>query len=407
MKILREVKRKNTLEKKILQSKQDKSELEVLIETKKGKQSEVASKLRKIGRINHVYELIPFVSVTLEAGDVETFFNYLHKDTKHKPLQDILKQIISIDVVSECSKIPFPIRSTGDVYKEIRFDSLWNLRSIGAYKAQQISGGEDIKIGIIDTGIDYDHSQLRDFFKNNKGYDFVEGNKDPWDQEGHGTHVAGTACSLDYGVSNGSTLYAIRVLDEEGVGFESDVIAGIEWCIKNDINVANLSLGSPSASLAFEKICLAAYNNGLLLVAAAGNEGYGPSYPAAFDESVIAVAAVDESGNHAGFSNIWETNDISAPGVGILSCYPGGGYRLLSGTSMATPHVTGAVSLALSMFSKSPQDLESVIDRTAEPLDSDESYDNHWVYGSGLIRADNLLNRIIEDKRFKGILSKH
>jgi subtilisin family serine protease len=155
-----------------------------------------------------------------------------------------------------------------------------------------------------------------------------------------------------------------------------------------------MSLGASDASRAFEEICRRAYESGLVLVAAAGNEGYGPDYPAAFGKSVIGVAAVDADNEHADFSNVWETNDISAPGVGIISCLMGGGYTELDGTSMATPHVTGAVALALSLLKAAPNELEGYMADTAQELSYGADYPNEWVYGAGLLRADRLLAKL-------------
>lgn len=410
MQALRVVRRREHLFSEIEQSKSQRKQLELLIETEEGKQQEVAKELLKIGKVKKVYELIPFIALSCKADVAEQLANYVHdgyvsRDFKLTHL-GLLQEIKSIDVSSEFSIIPSPNSGEPDVYLDLKVQSLWNLRNIGAYGAQGISTGDGVKIGIIDTGIDYNHPQLRANFGEQKGYDFVEDNPDPMDEEGHGTHVSGTACSKEYGVSLESRLYAVRVLDEDGAGFDSDIIAGIEWCIKNNIDVANMSLGSRDASRAFEEICRIAYQHGLLLVAAAGNESYGPSYPAAFDEYVIAVAAVDNANRHAGFSNIWKTNDISAPGVRIMSCYLGGGYQMLDGTSMATPHVTGTIALALAMFKQDPQILELVMDETAQHLNYGGNYDNSWVFGSGLIRADKLLNKIVNDARFRNIIRR-
>jgi subtilisin family serine protease len=109
---------------------------------------------------------------------------------------------------------------------------------------------------------------------------------------------------------------------------------------------------------------------------------------------VIGVAAVDCDNEHADFSNVWETNDISAPGVNIISCLMGGGYTAMDGTSMATPHVTGAVALALSLFRKEPGALMDCMGETAQQLEYEGGYDSGWVFGSGLVRADRLLARI-------------
>lgn len=404
MKAKRVLRRKEHLFSEIEKGKTQNQHIELIIGTQAGAQQLVAKKLAALGEITRVYELIPFIAVKFEPEVAEQLARYIHNNNVSNGFKtahsSFLEKIISVDVSSDCSIVPSPTAGEPDIYLELKVESLWNLRNIGAYDAHQLSTGNGTKIGIIDTGADYNHSQLRHLFGAKKGYNFVDNDSDPMDGDGHGTHVSGTACSKDYGVSLESRLYSIRVLDDEGYGFESDVIAGVEWCINNDIDVANMSLGSRDASKAFEQICQVAYNKRLLLVAAAGNERYGPSYPAAFDESVIAVAATNRLNKHAGFSNIYETNDISAPGVGIMSCFPGDKYRMWDGTSMATPHVTGTIALALSMFKKNPKLLEDYIDQTAEQLENNSNYDDQWVFGSGLVRADHLLQKIVNDKRF-------
>lgn len=407
MQILREVRRKEHLFSSIEQSKNKGNRIELIIETESGKQSEVAAMLSRIGEVKRVYELIPFVSIRCGPQIAEHLANYVHDMGVSASFQSthstLLKKIKSVDVSSECSIVPSP-EPWSDVYLDLKIDSLWNLQNIGAYKAHEISTGEGVNIAVIDTGCDFHHPQLRNKFGSTKGHDFVDNDSYPMDKEGHGTHVSGTACSDDYGVSLDSRLYAVRVLDEDGSGFESDVVAGIEWCVKHNMDVANMSLGSRGASRALEHICKVAYSNGVLLVAAAGNESYGPSYPAAFEESVIAVAAVDRANRHAGFSNIWKTNDISAPGVNIMSCWLGGGYTIASGTSMASPHVTGAIALALGIFYQNPGLLEDYLNSTAQHLNSSSDYDDSWVFGAGLIRADKLMNKIVNDSRFSSVI---
>ena len=408
MNALKELRRRENLYSKIKKGKEQNNLVEILVETAHGKQDSVAELLENVGDVKRIYKLIPFVAVSCEADIAEVLADYVHKSSiKNSEYHNMLKDIISVDISEECKIVPDSLDKRVDVYKNLEVSSLWNLKDIGAYDAQKFVSGQGINIAIIDTGIDYEHPQLRSRFGNRLGYDFVENNHDPMDLEGHGTHVSGTACSDDYGVSLESRLFGVRVLDEEGSGSESDVIAGIEWCIKNEIDIANMSLGSPHASRAFEKICGAAYDHGLMIVAAAGNESYGPSYPASFDESVIAVAAIDQNNRHAEFSNIWETNDISAPGVGIMSCYPGGGYRMLNGTSMATPHVTGTIALALSLFKQDPYQIEDSMNRTSQPLESSGNYENSWLFGSGLIRADKLIDSIMKNNKLNDMFRKN
>ena len=132
-----------------------------------------------------------------------------------------------------------------------------------------------------------------------------------------------------------------------------------------------------------------------MIVAGAGNFGFGAKEPAAFGEPVIAVAAVDEQNRHAGFSNVYETNDISAPGVDIVSSY-NGGYASLSGTSMAAPHVTGSLALVLSAL-KSNRDLGALMEDTAQNLE-EGSFPERDVYGAGLLRVDLMAKAVVENR---------
>ncbi|PIN72951.1 hypothetical protein COV21_00590, partial [Candidatus Woesearchaeota archaeon CG10_big_fil_rev_8_21_14_0_10_45_5] len=153
------------------------------------------------------------------------------------------------------------------------------------------------------------------------GYDFVEKTGNPMDRSGHGTHVAGTAAGSYCGIARASRLYAIRVLDEDGSGSEADVMKGIEWALKSNIQIVNMSLGSPEYSEAFKEMCYYASSQGMIICAAAGNDGEPTyNYPSSF-EPVISVAAVDKRNKHAYFSNINDLVDISAPGVDIISSY--------------------------------------------------------------------------------------
>ena len=185
------------------------------------------------------------------------------------------------------------------------------------------------------------------------GISFVDGTTDYLDDNGHGTHVAGTVAALDneigvIGVAPQAELYAIKVLDQNGSGSYSDIIAGIEWAIDNNMNIINMSLGGTAKSRTLEKAVNKAYESGILLVAAAGNNGYAKkgtiTYPAAYD-SVIAVGAVDQNNNRASFSSVGRQLELMAPGVSILSTVPDNGYESYNGTSMASPHVAGVAAL--------------------------------------------------------------
>ncbi len=218
------------------------------------------------------------------------------------------------------------------------------------------SQGLAVKVGILDTGIQGNHPDLQPNFR--FGQSFVPDESSTDDFNGHGTHVAGTvAAAINgqgvVGVAPAAYLYAVKVLNRHGSGQYSWIIAGIDWCVnKKRMHIINMSLGGSSSSNALKSMCDSAYNEGVLLVAAAGNSGP-PSggggssvgFPAAY-ESVIAVSAIGSDNVIAGFSSRGPEVELCAPGVQVLSTYPGNGYRRLNGTSMACPHVAGAAAMA-------------------------------------------------------------
>jgi len=201
--------------------------------------------------------------------------------------------------------------------------------------------GTCVKVGIIDTGIDVEHPDLIGNIKG--GYNATSKKKSYDDDNGHGTHVAGIIAAVDndigvIGVVPEAELYAIKALDANGDGYISDVIEGIQWCIDNNIDIINMSIGIASDSEALHDSVKSANDAGILMIAAAGNNYGGNSeYPAAYDE-VIGVGAIDIYGNIAGLSAV-NNVDIWAPGVDIFSAYKNSDYRIMSGTSMSAPHI--------------------------------------------------------------------
>ena len=402
------VQRKEVLLNKIFQSKKDKSPLEIIIETENNRKvkENVAKEIGRIGKITHQFKVIPYISIICTGEDAEQISNKIYrKDVNRifeKSFRYTLNAMKSVDLSNKFSIIP--VKKDSRAYFRPK-ENLWNLENIGAYKAHNKSRGNGIKIAIIDTGIDYNHNEVSRNFIRKKGYNFIKDNDDPFDDDGHGTHVAGIAAGKNCGVAPDATLYAVKVLDSDGSGSDATIAAGIEWAMLNNIDIANMSIGGPTASRALEEMCRLASQNNVLLIAAAGNEGYGPEYPAAFGDCVIAVAAVNMNNKHASFSNIWETNDISAPGVDIYSCYPGGEYRIWDGTSMATPHVSGALGLLLSK-SGNPNTAEEVMCNKAQKLEYNGKYDYSWVFGAGLVRADNMLSSMQNSMNISNILKK-
>ncbi|PSP54573.1 peptidase S8 [Halobacteriales archaeon QS_1_67_19] len=217
-----------------------------------------------------------------------------------------------------------------------------------AHANRETGNGADI--AIIDTGIDDDHPDLQANVGEGKAFVTCVGTNCNYawsDDNDHGTHCAGIADALNnsqgvVGVSTEATLHAVKVLDATGAGSYSDVAAGIEYTADQGWDVGSLSLGGDDSSVV-KDACQYAYDRGVLLVAAAGNDGQCTDcvgYPAAYEEC-IAVSATSKDDSLASFSSTGPEVELAAPGDNICSTVIGG-YDTFSGTSMACPHVSGA-----------------------------------------------------------------
>lgn len=275
----------------------------------------------------------------------------------------------------------------------------WNIDRVDAEISWGISTGDPVKVGIIDTGIDLSHPDLKNNIKG--GYNAINPRKSPNDDNGHGTHVAGIVAALNnnvgvVGVGPNIDLYAIKVLGASGSGYLSDVIEGLEWAIQNKMDVVNLSLGTDQNIESLYEAILSAYHAGITIVAAAGNTGGNVLYPAAYPE-VIAVSAVDQNNQIASFSSRGSEIDLTAPGVSIYSTYKRKTYKTLTGTSMSAPHVTGAAALVIDTKKCdlnfdglcTPAEVKQRLEETAIDL-GEGGKDN--LYGAGLVNVYRALS---------------
>ncbi len=284
--------------------------------------------------------------------------------------------------------------SSGEVSCDPYYADQWHLPRIGAARAWDASTGDPgVVVAVVDTGVDAEHQELAGRVL--KGYDFVEGDSDTSDANGHGTHVAGiAAASGDNGVGVAgvawrASILPVKVLDESGYGYYSDVIAGIRYAADQGADVINLSLGGSACSLALQEAVDYAHGRGSIVVAAAGNEGLDSlSYPAAC-QYVIGVGASDQDDLPASFSSRGKDLDLLAPGTAIYSTYPASRYIKMSGTSMAAPQVAGALALLLSVRpGLNPQDAESALTQSASDIGPKGRDD---FSGWGLLRVDEAL----------------
>ncbi|MEH2196379.1 MAG: S8 family peptidase [Nostoc sp.] len=238
--------------------------------------------------------------------------------------------------------------------------------------------GKGVVVAVVDTGVDYNHEDLKNnIWTNTKeipgngidddgngyvddtyGWNFADKNNNTLDNNGHGTHVSGTIAgeNNNYGVTGiayNAKIMPVKVLDDSGSGSYSSIAKGIRYAADNGANVINLSLGGGSNNNTLESAINYASSKGVIVVMAAGNDGdSSPDYPARYaSKSGIAVGAVDKNNKMADFSNRSGTDEIAyvtAPGVKVYSSVPNNEYATYSGTSMAAPHVAGVVALMLS-----------------------------------------------------------
>ncbi len=296
------------------------------------------------------------------------------------------------------------------------------VRRIGAYPATRTGFG--VGVAVIDTGIDLTHPDLGSPVS---GKNCIRPGRKAADDNGHGTHVAGTIAARDntigvVGVAPGATLYAVKVLNAAGSGSWSSVICGIDWVTANatskGIKVANMSLGGAGAATPSDPSNCSNGNNdalhtaicksvkaGVTYVVAAGNSASDASgfLPAAYEEVITVSALADYNGSAGGlasptcasygaddtfasFSNFGAPVDIAGPGVCIKSTWKGGGYKTISGTSMATPHVAGAAALYVGAnLGASPNAVKTALLGSAEdgPIAGDDD-----GYAEGIVRVN-------------------
>ncbi len=266
------------------------------------------------------------------------------------------------------------------------FGQLWGLKNTGsnepngkagvegadvnALKAWDITkGSHNVRIAIIDTGVDYTHPDLKGNVDSEHGYNFVNNTKDAMDDNGHGTHCAGTIGALHdnkvgvAGVMADVTIIPVKFLDAEGSGTLEAAVQAIDYATSQNVDLMSNSWGGGGYSQALFDSIQAAANKGIIFTAAAGNSTSNndttPSYPASYAiPNIVSVAALTAQNDLAYFSSYGRNSvHIAAPGHNILSTLKGGGYEVMSGTSMATPHVSGVLGLLLAKEGRMPFDV--------------------------------------------------
>ena len=295
--------------------------------------------------------------------------------------------------------------------------------------AWDLNTGSGVIVAVIDSGVAYENYNAgkgKKYFKAPdlantnfaSGYDFVNDDEHPNDDNSHGTHVTGTIAQSTNneigvaGVAFNAIIMPIKVLNKEGSGTYADIAEGIRLATDNEAKVINLSLGGPVPATYLEEALAYAYNAGVTIVAAAGNDATDtPSYPAAYDDYVISVGATRYDETLAYYSNFGPNIDLVAPGGDLTVDQNGDGYGdgvlqntfnpttkktsefsywFLQGTSMASPHVAGVAALVISLGNAtSPDEVRQALESTSKDLGASGRDD---TYGHGLVNAFAALN---------------
>jgi thermitase len=265
-------------------------------------------------------------------------------------------------------------------------------------------GDPAVVIAVLDSGVDMTHIELAGKVVST-GRDFANDDFDATDDNSHGTHVAGVAAADTdngqgiAGVAWNAMILPVKVVEADGTGLYSWVIEGIIWAVDEGARVINLSLGGDEPDDFLEDACRYAFEKGVIVVAAAGNEDASVVYPAAYDRYVLAVAATDANDQRASFSNTGPEVDVAAPGVYILGpCpqwYAGEGYLpylFVSGTSQATAHASGLAALILGVKPwLEPAEVMNIIRYTADDVNKAQKPGRDDELGYGRINMERAL----------------
>ncbi|MCS0789375.1 S8 family peptidase [Cytobacillus firmus] len=289
---------------------------------------------------------------------------------------------------------------------------------IQAPKMWNETKGKGIKIAVLDTGCDLSHADLKDRITGGRNFT-DDDNSDPnifKDYNGHGTHVAGTIAAHEndagvIGVAPEADLLIVKVLNKDGSGQYEWIINGIHYAIEQNADIISMSLGGPADVPELHDAIKAAVKKNILVVCAAGNEGDGDdstdefAYPGCYNE-VISVGAINLERDSSEFTNSHNEIDLVAPGEEILSTFLNGKYATLSGTSMAAPHVSGALALIKDLANKQferklsePELYAQLIRRTVPLGNSPKLEGNGLVY---LTVPEHLTG--IFDQKFKSMV---
>ncbi len=267
----------------------------------------------------------------------------------------------------------------------------YGIRMVGAPLEWRETMGEGIRIGVIDTGVDRRHPDLKDRIRDYRNFTDPD-IKNVTDENGHGTHVCGSLSASNtgkgvVGVAPRSELYVAKAFDKDGASSEDRIINALYWLAEKEVHIVNMSFSATDFTDKYRDVIGEIYQKDIIMVAAAGNQGeMGVGYPAKFP-STITVAAVDMMKRTTAFSSVGDEIDVCAAGKDVYSTYPNNKYALLSGTSMATPLISGSVALfqgkALLRYGKvlPPEEIRLLLQMYSEDFGE---YQKDPNYGYGL-----------------------
>lgn len=333
--------------------------------------------------------------LTKRGGEVKKIYKMgaEHWKLSNVDLEVLLQELNENEYV-EYAEPNYILKADGIVPNDPRFNEQWGLNNTGqnggvndadidAPEAWEISSDiSEVLVGVLDSGIDYLHEDLKDNVWTNKneipgngidddnngyiddihGWDFINSDNDPMDDLGHGTNVAGIIAAKTNnnlgisGVASNVKLIPFKILDDEGNGYVSIIIEALEYCIKNDIFITNNSYGGTAFSAAMYDFFKDYSNYNFIFVSASGNKNSDndliPHYPSSYQsEKIISVGAYNRFNQKASFSNYGATSvDLFAPGKEILSTDLNDNYKIVDGTSFACPMVTGSVAMFKGKF---------------------------------------------------------
>ncbi|MES9874801.1 MAG: S8 family serine peptidase [Candidatus Sedimenticola sp. 6PFRAG7] len=352
---------------------------------------DIAATSGRKANIRHAYGL----TKKRDSNKAGAFVVYKHRNPK--AVLNMLKHEPGV-VSVEQNAYAFAYMSPNDPYY---FPYQWNMERIGMESAWDYNAGAGVTVAVIDTGV---RESLLDLAGTlfTAGYDFVNSDLDPNDDKGHGSHVAGTVAQTTNnslgvtGIAYNATLMPVKVLNKRGTGTIDDIADGVYFATDNGADIINMSLGGPSYTETLENAVNYAWNHGVVVICAAGNESSSePAYPAAY-ENAVSVSATTYGDSLASYSNYGDTIDIAAPGGDTGDNNGDGyddmilqntflrrneGYYFYAGTSMASPHVAAVAALVKSANPElSNIEIRGILESTAEDLGA-TGWDQSFGYG--------------------------